>query len=123
MARAVKVKDYKALCRSGERPVDAWAPFPKSLIVVHQNVDHEGKLYGDFILAHRISGIAIRTWQYHWETKRAALNAARKIARFPEWSKIGRPKTMADKIPGWNKKLVAALRSKIDKALPPLFAD
>lgn len=113
-----RVKDYIALCADDEVQVPAWAPNAESPIVVHQRIAWSGAVFGHYILAHRVSGLSIRNHVYHYRTRSAALAAARKIAHFPEWRKLGRPKSVGEKVPGLTKKISLNLRSKLAKVLP-----
>jgi hypothetical protein len=108
---------FVALCRIGERPTKAWAPSKDAQIVVHRRIGFDNELFGDFILTHRRSGMAIPLWQYYYATRQCALVAAAKINGFPEWKRIGRPKAIGEKIPGWTKKLKKSLSSKLKAAL------
>jgi len=115
MAKAVKIK-FKALYKSGEHIVEAWAPHSRSEIVTHRSIRFGGEVFSDFVLSHRRSGYSIRGWKYRYARKIDALRAIEKIMRFTEWKAFGRPKKMGGKIPGWSGKLAKTLSAKLDAA-------
>jgi hypothetical protein len=75
------------------------------------------ELFGEFILSHRRSGMAIRSWDYQYEKRSDALRAARKIMGFPEWKKVGRSNEFEETPPGFTKTLARQLGKKLDAAL------
>lgn len=115
--KAVEIKDFWAMCDGGERRIKAWAAAKNSQIVVHHRIGFGDGFFGDFVLTHRRSGMSIRSWAYHYATKQLALAAAVKIDKFPEWKKIGRPKTTTDRVPGVTEKLKSSVRRKLETAL------
>lgn len=114
-----KIKDFAAMCRSGQPIIEAWANSPKAKIVVHRQIGINLDLYGCWILSHRKSGLCIRSYAYQFERRVDALNAAKKIENIPFWSKIGRPKHKDGKIPGWNKKEAEKAGIEVERRIFP----
>ena len=105
---------FLAHCRTGKRPVEAWANKESAVVVVHPLLPWEG---GDppqdglwpWLLSHRHSGLSL---DFRFDNRAAALNFAAMIEDFDLWNRV--PDNPLD---DWNDEQTKAdLKAKIDEA-------
>jgi hypothetical protein len=114
----IKIKDFYAHCESNPCLLwEAWANSAKSQIVVHRHIKWACTPGDYWVLAHRNSGRCIKSWCFTYETRKAALFAARKIEKIFAWETMGRSIDAYSKPKGWCDRRMQIVSNKIDRIL------